>query len=147
MEKKTFKKLFDKIACNNSFESAFNGWFKESKECLVALELQKSNYGNYYYLNIKIFVQGSFGQHYSKSSSLITKEVGDFFRRAPKEYEDAFNFDLPIEDSKRIEKFNDLFTNFLIPFTEKALTKEGIKVLIEDQSIALLPAVKKELGF
>jgi len=49
MENKEFKKLFDIIARNHGFESAFGGWFKESNECIVVLDLQKSNFGNYYY--------------------------------------------------------------------------------------------------
>ena len=66
MESKDFRKLFNEIAKNNGFEPAFGGWFKESDECIVALYLQKSNFGNYYELNIKTFVQGLFGNLYKK---------------------------------------------------------------------------------
>lgn len=40
-----------------------------------------------------------------------------------------------------------LFDDFIIPFTTKALSKEGIKKLAETDQIYLLPAVRKELGF
>jgi hypothetical protein len=145
MEKKEFKKTFGEIAQKNGFEFAFGGWFKQSNECIITLELQKSNFSDSYYLNIKIFVQGSFGQHYNKSANLL-KDMGDFFRRQPKEYEDALNFDVAMDDKTRIQKFESLFANFLIPFGNKALTRDGIKELISQGEIALLPAVKKELG-
>jgi len=58
MDNKEFKKVFGDIAKVNGFDRAFGGWFKESSECILVLELQKSNYGDYYYLNIKIFCPG-----------------------------------------------------------------------------------------
>ena len=82
MQNKEFKKIFDLVAQNNGFEKAFGGWFRESNECIVSLDLQKSNFSNLYYLNIKIFVNGMFGHCYSKSKALI-KDTGNIFRREP----------------------------------------------------------------
>ena len=66
MESKEFKNVFEKVAKANNFEKAFGGWFKESTECIVVLCLQKSNFGDYYELNIKIFIQGMFGNKYKQ---------------------------------------------------------------------------------
>jgi hypothetical protein len=140
-----FKKLFGNFAQINGFEFAFKGWFKQSKECIMVLDLQKSSYGSNYYLNIKIYVQGTFGQNYHKSAELL-KNVGDFFRRQPKEYEEIFNLENNIDDVSRKVKLESFFTSFLNPFTEKGLTKQGIKELIQQGELALLPAVKSELG-
>jgi len=73
MDTKEFKRLFDEVAKSHNFERAFGGWFKESHECIVVLDLQKSNYGGYYYLNLKIYIQGVFNKHYSKSKDLVKK--------------------------------------------------------------------------
>lgn len=62
---KEFKSLFGSIAKENGFLQAFGGWYKESSECIAILELQKSKYGDYYMLNIKIFIQGAFDRSYS----------------------------------------------------------------------------------
>jgi len=91
--------------------------------------LQKSNFSNLYYLNIKIYVQGTFGQHYNKSADLL-KDVGDFFIRQPEEHEDALNFDIAMDDPMRIQKLEALFSNFLTHFSNKALTRNGIKELV-----------------
>lgn len=145
MENKDFKKLFGSIANEFGFESAFDGWFKESEECIMALGLQKSGYGNYYYLNIKIYIQGVFGKNYIKSKDLVKKNVGNIFRRQPKEYQAALNLEDSIGDDKRKQELQKLFSNFLVPFSEKALTKSGIRTLFESGEISLLPAVKEEL--
>jgi hypothetical protein len=144
MDNKTFKILFNIAAIENDFVKSFGGWFKESPECIVTLVLQKSNYGNYYQLIIKVYVQGIFGNSYSISKSLLNG-MGDVFRGAPTEYNDIFDFDNMMDDKRRIEKLNDLFKNFISPFASEALTRDGIISLAKKEMIYLLPAVKQQL--
>ena len=146
MNSKEFKTVFGEVAKVNGFEKAFRGWFRESAECIIVLDLQKSNFGDYYELNIKIYVQGTFGSHYVRSKDLVKKDIGDIFTRQPPEYRDAFNFDEPMNDENRKEKLEKLFIEFIVPFTDKALSKSGIKELAEKGMITLLHAVEKELG-
>lgn len=74
MDSKDFKGAFNEIARKSGFEKACGGWFKESDECIAVLDLQKSNYGDYYELNIKLFVQGMFGNHYVKGKDLVKRQ-------------------------------------------------------------------------
>ncbi len=141
-----FKKIFGEIAKANGFESDFGGWFKNSTECIIALNIQKSNYGNYYNINIKIYVQGIFGNVYVKNKELVKKDIGDIFRREPPNYSDAINFENTMEDDVRIQKMQEMFKEFIVPFTAKALSKSGITALAEAGEIALLPAVEKEIN-
>jgi hypothetical protein len=145
MDSKEFKNIFDKVAKVNSFEKAFGGWFMESAESIVVLDLQKSNFGNYYDLNVKIYIQGMFGNSYAKNKDLVKKETGDVFRRHPEGYKDVFDFDMLMEDVKRKERLESLFSEFIMPFTHKALSKSGIKELAGRGEVFLLPTVKKEL--
>ncbi|MEY2650726.1 MAG: hypothetical protein RL608_1400 [Bacteroidota bacterium] len=146
MDSKDFKKVFGEVAKSNGFESAFGGWFKESAESIIVLDLQKSNYGDYYEMNIKVYVQGMFGNSYTRNKDLVKKDTGDIFRRQPPEYKDVLDFDTPLDDEKRKERLAKLFSEFIAPFTKRALSKLGIKELAETGEITLLPAVKKELA-
>ena len=145
MENKQLKSLIDILAQANGFNAAFGGWFKESPECIIVLDLQKSNFGNLYYLNIKFFVQGAFGKHYSKNKDLVKKDVGTIFRRQPKEYEAVFDLEVPMTDNERTQKLEELFLNFIAPLTDKALTKAGIKELEEKGKMHQFPGIKNEL--
>lgn len=146
MNSKEFKNLFDEIAKPNGFEKAFSGWFKESPECIIVLDLQKSNFGNYYELNIKIFVQGMFGNNYSIGKDLVKKQTGDIFIRQPNNYKDVLDFDKSMDNLKRKERLESLFNEFIVPFANKAILRSGLKELAEQGKIYLLPAVKKELA-
>lgn len=146
MNSKEFKKLFGEIAKSSGFESAFGGWFRNSPECIVVIDLQKSNFGDYYEMNIKIYIQGMFGNLYSRSKDLVKKDTGDVFTRQPSEYKSVFDFDEPRDDERRKADLAKLFSDFIVPFTDKALSKLGIKELAEKGEITLLPAVKEELA-
>lgn len=142
MDSKEFKKIFAEIAKSKRFESAFGGWFKDSTESIVVLDLQKSNFGGYYELNIKIYIHGMFGNSYFRNKDLVKKDIGDVFRRQPPEYNWVFNFDKPMEDENRKRTLEKLFSDFIVPFTDKALSKSGIRELAAKGEIFLLPAVK-----
>ncbi|HWZ03837.1 MAG TPA: DUF4304 domain-containing protein [Mucilaginibacter sp.] len=147
MKSNEFKKLFGEIVKANGFERAFGGWFKESEECIIVLDLQKSNYGDYYQLMTKIYVQGVFGNKYSRSKELVKRNGGNIFRGEPPQYKDVFDFDTLIDDDRRKQRLEELFSEFMNPFIDKALSKSGIKELADKDQIFLLPAVKEELKF
>ena len=134
MESKEFKKVFEKVAKANNFEKA-----------IVVLCLQKSNFGDYYELNIKIFIQGMSGNKYTRSKDLVKKNVGDVFTRQPSDYSNVLDFDISMDDGKRIEKLESLFREFIVPFTDMALSRLGLRELAKEGKIFLLPAVKEGL--
>lgn len=144
MSNSEFKKIFSTVAESSGFSANFKGWFMESPETILVLDLQKSNFSNLYYLNIKIFIQGIFGKSYIKSTDLAKKDIGDIFTRPPKEYSEIF--DLSKQDSLLKEKIENLFTLFINPFSRKALTKLGIQELEVSGVITILPAVKEQLN-
>lgn len=138
--------LFSDIAKSNKFKNAFGGWYQESDECIIVLYLQKSNHGDYFEMSIKVYVQGILGNRYRISKHLIKRDVGDIFRRHPSEYSAMFDFDTPMDKQKRRDKLEVFFSDFVVPFTDKALSKSGIMELAKNGDITLLPAVKSELA-
>lgn len=140
-----FKICFDEAAKSSGFEKAFGGWFLESSESIVVLDLQKSNFGNHFELNIKIFVHGIFKKSYARNKELVKKYPGNVFRRQPPEFNDALDLDVALDETTRREKLNLLFRQFIIPFSSLALSRQGIRLLAEKGEISLLPAVKEAL--
>jgi hypothetical protein len=146
METKDFRKLFKDLAKKNGFESAFNGWFKQSEECIFTMELIRSNFGRYYMIDLKIHVQGTFGNHYNIKDKSLLRNVGNFCSRTPKQFDAALDLEQEMEDAERTQRLESLFQDFVAPFSEKALTIHGINELIEKEELYLLPAVKEELA-
>jgi hypothetical protein len=145
MEYKEFKKIFNEAALKNGFLPAFGCWHKSSPECLAILELVKSNFGNYYQLLIKIYIQGVFGRTYSPDKDLMKRSMGHITADETQDYKSLLDFDEPMDDEVRFELLQKLFKFHIVPFTNQTLTRAGIKELSDKGIILLLPAVKSEL--
>lgn len=139
------KKTFGSIAESYGFRKMYSCWIKESPECIFVLLLQKSNFGNYYDLVIKIFIQGVFGHHYTLDKNTLINDVGDVFLRQPKEYNSIFDLDQPTDVGIWREKMKNLFTDYIIPLSEATSTKSGILELHHNRKLTLLPAIEEEL--
>lgn len=145
MDKTKFKAIFAENAKKFSFDTAYGAYFKEVGEVLVMMYLMKSNYSNFYYLDIKVFIQGTFGKTYFKSKELAQKGVGQIFTRPPEKYSKYFDLDLELNDSERKSGLESMFNDFLVPFIESVKSKDKILNSFEKQQIHLTKAVLFEI--
>lgn len=145
MDTNNFKILFSTVAERNGFTSAFGGWFNESPECIVTLNLQKSNFGNYFELNLKVFVQGIFGAAHIMSKELVKTKTGDVFTRAPSQFRNALELEHRTDPFERERRLTILFSEFIVPLATGAQTRSGLLQLGKDGKVFLLPAIQDEL--
>jgi len=52
IEKKIFKISFSKCFIDSGYIKRGQTWYLDGKEIIVVINLQKSNWGNFYYFNI-----------------------------------------------------------------------------------------------
>ena len=133
METKEFKAIFGKIAKDNGFKYLYGGWYKENEDCIIVLELQRSYYSRLYYLNIKIYIRGVFGEAENVNKYIIKNGMGHLFTRQPNEYSDCFDLETSLDDDVRRVRLEELFVNYINPLTKKALCIEKIKDLAEEK--------------
>ena len=117
----------------------------ESIDCVQILELQKSRFSNYYQLNIKTFINGIFDKKYVIDKELINSSLGHLNSNETLDYSNYLNLDFLMEDSERINGLNNLFTNHIVPYTNKILSRSNIKKMIENNEISVLPIIKNKI--
>ena len=144
METKEFKATFGKVAKDNGFKYLYGGWYKESKECIVALDLQRSYYSRLYYLNIKIYIRGVFGEANIVNKYIIKNDMGHIFLRQPMEYNPTFDLESDMDDNVRKNMLEKLFRTYLNDLADRALSLTGLKQLIESGEIYLQSSVVGE---
>jgi hypothetical protein len=76
----------------------------------------------------------------------VKKNSGDVFRRQPNKYQDIFNLENHIDDSGRAALLNDFFLEFVLPFTNTSLSRDGLLQLAEKKEIVLMPAISEGLS-
>ena len=145
MNLKVLKRSFAEITKSIGLETKFGGFVKETEEVIIVLSFQKSNYSSQVYLNIKLYIQGVFGKNYQLSRELVCSDVGDVFRRSPKDYDQIFDLGFDLSDNERIEQLKAFVDEFLSGFIQQASTVKGIMLLAEQGELYLLPAVKRAL--
>jgi hypothetical protein len=145
MDENEFKRVFGNLAARFGFERAYGGWFIESCETIIVLDLQKSNFDAHYYLNIKLYVQGLFGNEYRREKKLVKTDVGDVFTRSPIQYSDIFDLQSSIDISDRINRLAQLFSEYIQPIVTLGSTKAGIIELDKTGGLHVLPAVREEI--
>ena len=145
MNLKVLKRTFAEITKSIGLETKFGGFVKETEEVIIVLSFQKSNYSSQVYLNIKLYIQGVFGKNYQLSREMVVNDVGDVFRRAPKDYDQIFDLGSGLSDNERIEQLKAFVDEFLSGFIQQASTVKGIMLLAEQGELYLLPAVKSAL--
>ena len=145
MNLKVLKQSFAEITKSIGLETKFGGFVKETEEVIIVLSFQKSNYSSQGYLNIKLYIQGVFGKNYQLSREMVVNDVGDVFRRAPKDYDQIFDLGSDLPDSERNEYLKKFIDEFLSGFIQQTSTVKGIMLLAEQGELFLFPAVKSEL--
>ena len=145
MNLNVLKRTFAEITKSIGLETKFGGFVKETEEVIIVLSFQKSNYSSQVYLNIKLYIQGVFGKNYQLSREVVVNDVGDVFRRAPKDYDQIFDLGSDLPDNERIEYLKKFIDEFLSGFIQQTSTVKGIMLLAEQGELFLFPAVKSEL--
>lgn len=152
METTKFKEIFSELAGLTGFKVKRDGWLKESPECIVTLDLQKSPFSKLYHLNIKIFIKDVFGNHYSADEqNLIKRGIGYLQSRGnphgigdPKD-KSTFDLTIPMTDAERKQKLEKYFEDFLSEFIGKALSRKGLVELTEKGLLFMTDETKQKL--
>ena len=150
MDSKEFRTVFGAIAKRYGFKFLYGGWHKESEDCIVILELQRSYYSNSYHLNIKINIRGVFDSAYVLDKYLVKNAVGHLRTREPNEYSVVFKLDENLDDNARRVMLEELFKTYITPLTDKALHVEEIECLAKEKKYPMLehlfsPVLKEEI--
>lgn len=142
MEKLQFKKVLSKIIESYGFKRKGGKWILENEEVQKMIELQKSDYGDFYYINygfiIKNIELGGVRHHiFGRLSSKNESEN--------KEIQNILNLDYEISDNEREDKLKILTKKYLLEEIENINSEIDIlKYLKQREYLYDIPLVVKK---
>lgn len=145
MDNKVFKRFFGEIAESHGFKSLRRGWFQEVSAALIILELQKSNYGNYYEMNLSLYLELPAVGSLAELASFVARNPPDVFRRQPTESSAAFDLDAGIDPLERERQLRQVFTDTVDEIVRGMSSPAGILNLRDAKLIFLRPDVEARL--
>jgi uncharacterized protein DUF4304 len=145
MDTKEFKTLFTEVAKAHGFHAAHGGWYRELPAALFVLGLQKSNFGNYYELNLKLFLSRSAPSDPATFKKLIKNQNGDIFRRQPEEFRTTFDLDGPLDAAERRAALDEMFAALVDRIASAATSSAGLLGLRDQGVLFVLPMIEARL--
>ena len=145
MESRAFKALIGEIAGAHGFKSAHGAWYQELPIALFTLNLQKSNFGNYFDLNLKLFLRRTIPRGPGEMKRLLKGLTGDIFRSQPPECRRAFDLDEPLGVEERREIIDQMFKDLVDRIARASVAADGILDLRDQGILFLLPGIEARL--
>ncbi|QEM69265.1 DUF4304 domain-containing protein [Geobacter sp. FeAm09] len=145
MEHKEFIKFLNEILTQYGFKKKGNKWFGESNDLLKVVDLQRSLYGNSYYLDygfiLKKIELGSLRMHisYGFGSNVLEKN---------NRIKELLNFENNINDEQRKLELSNYIEDILLAVTQNVETESDLlNEIMKMQNLNLVPLrIKKHFS-
>jgi hypothetical protein len=142
---KEFKLLFADVANAHGFTAAHGGWYREMPVGLLVLNFQKSSFGSYFELNLKLLLGRGAPVDTAESKKLTMSLVGDIFRRQPEEFREAFDLDSDLTAAERQTAIRRMFCECINRIVSECTDAAGILRLRDEGIFYLLPTIEARL--
>lgn len=103
-------------------------WYREAPLGLLAIDLQKSEWGDQYYLNLGVYVRDLGTQRWPKTYQChltIRAEVID--ERQQKRWKELLDMELPLDPQRRADEVRALLVSQVLPLLDTLGTKAGLR--------------------
>ncbi len=126
---------FDRFGRGAGVELHRRAWYWRTEEVIVTCDLQKSQYGPSYYLNVGYYLRSTGDETHPRSSVCdiplrAEQLVGDQSGLA-----ELLDFEQPIADEDRSVRLYALLADRLTPHIKRGATVEGLKQMLADGSL------------
>lgn len=145
IEKKQLAHLIDAILSPLGFKKKGNRWYREEEFINKLVVLQKSQYGNSYYVNYGYIINAiSLDGH----TMHVFNVMSSFDSAENKRIVELLDLDKSIDDDDRINELKFYFSNILVRDLEQIKTEDDLRNELKSRSHIndILLIVKKRLN-
>ena len=110
-------------------------WFLRTEEVIVTCDLQKSQYGPLFYLNVGYYLRSEGSKTHPKSHQChITYRAGQLIGRE-RAFNELLDLEHPLDDEMRTTQLYSLLTTELAPRIHRGSTIAGLRAMLADRSM------------
>ena len=124
---KTFKDFFTKTMKELGFKKTSGSWHKENDDIHFLVNLQKSNYGANYYINLGIFLKMISDGNYREEKSHLRTRVESLVFNDECEIIDALNLEKTMVEEQRLLVLEKILKGRVMEFFESNSSREKIE--------------------
>jgi hypothetical protein len=136
-ERNAVQRAFDEFGRQAGFEKKSGSWYRQSDEVIAAINLQKSQYGPLYYINVGFWLRQLDDERYPKMNQWhVLIRLEDLLPDAEKRIGELLNLDSPVSDEQRITELVALLDEQLLPVIERGSSMVGLRAMVDDGTFA-----------
>lgn len=130
---------FNGFAKAAGFSKKSGVWCRRQHETIAVLELQKSQYGPQYYVNVALWLLELGEAECPKEHAChLRSRLDELFPAHEDQLKIVLNLDNPtLTEVERREKFESILNEQLLPLIDSSSTLEGVKTLVADDRLGM----------
>jgi len=136
MDKKTVETLVGTALKAQGFKKKRTTWYREAKEVLQVVNLQKSEWGALFYLNFAFVPEGMSVEGMPMPAWYkcpIHIRLDSAYPDKEKQIESLLKYeDVAMSDEQRTEEIEGMFREMVLPFMDRLQTVDDLKQVIQD---------------
>ncbi|HYS72023.1 MAG TPA: DUF4304 domain-containing protein [Thermoplasmata archaeon] len=122
------KKTLDGVAAYAGYSKHSGAWYLLQTETLAVIELQKSNYGPQYYMNVALWLLPLGDPQFPREEKChIRTRLGSLFPEEEKRLKQILDLEYPMDEATRETQFREILERLLIPALTECATLDGLK--------------------
>jgi len=122
------KKTLDGVAAYVGFSKHSGAWYLRQAETVAVMELQKSQYGPQYYVNVALWLLPLGDSQFPREENChIRTRLGRLFPEEETRLKQLLDLEFPMDEGTRETQFRDIVERLLLPALAECSTLDGLK--------------------
>lgn len=124
---------FDRFGSKAGFEKKSGSWYRRTPEVIAILNLQKSQYGPQYFLNLSFWLRELGDERYPKAhQSHVVARVSGLVPKVESRLKALLDLEYAVSDEVRIFELVAVLSDNVLPIVERAKDVDGLRSLVAD---------------
>ncbi len=136
-DRNVVQRVFDDFGHRVDAEKKSGSWYLRGPEVTAVLNLQKSQHGPRYYINLGLWFPELDGERYPKPErSHVVLRLNDALPRWDRRIDELLDLERELGEAERGAELRSLFENELQPLLARAATLAGVRQLVAEGPLA-----------
>lgn len=136
-ERNAVQRGFDRFGKEAGGEKKSGGWYWRGDEVVAVVDLQKSQYGLQYFVNVAFWLRALGDERFPKSwKSHIQVRLGSLPGVDGDDVERLLDAESDLPDEQRVDAVSALLVASVTPLIERGSSLAGLRALIDDGTLS-----------
>jgi hypothetical protein len=124
---------FDRFGKESGGEKKSGGWYWRSDEVIAVVDLQKSQYGPKYYVNVAFWLRALGEERFPKTSNAhLWVRLGALPGVERETAECLLNLECDVPEEQRVDGLSALLATSVVPLIDRGSSLDGLRSMVDD---------------